>query len=65
MFDDNHLPSKVQVILFVCVVLPQKVIVVLFDWFFHIIHAAVAHFYVIFVEYLMVAMFVEMFFNQF
>ena len=70
MFDDKHLPSKGQVLfvrqlqfcLFMLFFLKR---LMLFDSFFHIIHAAVAHFYVNFIEYLMAAMFAEMLFNQF
>ena len=71
MFDDKHLPSRGKYYSrdnynFVCLCRSSaKVVAVLFDQFFHIIYASVAHFYVIFIEYLMVAMFAEMLFNQF
>ena len=71
MFDDKHLPSKGQVLFarqlqfrLLCRS-SSKGYCYAFWLVFHIIHAAVAHLYVIFIEYLMVVMFAEMLFNQF
>ena len=74
MFDDKHLPFKEQVLfarqlqvhLFVSFFLKRLLLCFLTSFsILSIIHAAVAHFYVIFIEYLIVAMFAEMLFNQF